>query len=349
MNLRLARYVLRETLPLYLAGVALFLILQTTDLISTAAGVLINQRAPIEVALQLYLARVPVFVQKSLALAVPFALLLALGRMAKDSELKAAFASGVRPAWLVAPLAAFGLLVSALIFVNDSLWLPQSYKLWDVAVARIFRTSPPPQNTTLYTRSEQGRLFYAGSVQQRNGDKTQADLLGVMVRTPDTTYTAQRGLWDARNKTWELYNVWAYRTVGEEPVNTPREVFPHTSRLVAFTPPPEQLTVQQLRDRLNDPQLERGAARSIEFELQRRFADPVSALSFALAAGVLGVLLRNRSWAFVAIIGMIFVYYVVWSATPEFAKLGAMPVWTAAWLPNFLLVAFALSLSRRLT
>ena len=100
----LTRSVLREVLRWYAAGLALFLILQFFDLLSGAVAALLNYHAtPLE-ALAVFGSRAPMFLNRALVLAVPFALLLTFGRMQGDSVLKAVFAAGVRPLCLLCPL-----------------------------------------------------------------------------------------------------------------------------------------------------------------------------------------------------------------------------------------------------
>jgi lipopolysaccharide export system permease protein len=103
-----------------------------------------------------------------------------------------------------------------------------------------------------------------------------------------------------------------------------------------------------LRARAADPALDVRERRDARFELARRFADPFTALGFAAAAGAIGLMLRNRAWAFAAVVLLIFGFYVVWSAMPQMVKLGALPELVAAWLPNTLLLLLALGLAWRL-
>ena len=100
MPKRLASTLLRETAGLYLLGVATICLLQSVDLLSVLARFLVQNQASLADTGRLLLYKVPWFLHLGLPVAVVFAVLLACGRMAKDSELKAAYASGVSPASL---------------------------------------------------------------------------------------------------------------------------------------------------------------------------------------------------------------------------------------------------------
>ena len=347
---RLGLYVLREVLPLYLGGLLLFLTLLTTDLISSVAGVFVRTHAPFDLAVQLYLTRLPGFADKALALAVPFAVLLAFGRLSKDSEVKAALAGGVRPLALVTPLVVGALVVGALLFANTSAFTPAGNAQYQTVLTRIFYNTPPnPPQKDLYTKALGGRLYYAGSVRPRPGQDRVADLLGVMVQDQGGTYTAQSGLWDGRAQTWTLYDAWLVTPEGAPRFLRGPSSFPQQDRFALPEPPAEQLSFAALRTRVQDAGVDPAQHRLDVYEFQRRFADALAALGFAFTAGALGLTLRDRAWSFGGLVLLIFAYYVVWSTMPQLVKAAALPSSLAAWLPDLLLVGAGLLFVRRLS
>ncbi|MGI8747631.1 MAG: LptF/LptG family permease, partial [Deinococcus sp.] len=130
--------------------------------------------------------------------------------------------------------------------------------------------------------------------------------------------------------------------------------FPQRDTLRRPSLPPDQASTPALRSQLAALGTARAGAlpgqgeREIAFELSRRVADPFTPLAFVLAAGVLGLLLRNRAWGAASVIIFIFAFYVVLSTAPELARAGALSPLSAAWLPNGLFFAFALALAWRL-
>ena len=349
MPFRLARSILLEVLPLYAAGFLVFLTLTTTDLISSVAGVILRYHAPFPLAAQLYLARLPFLIGEVLPLAVPFAVLIAFGRLARDSELKALYASGVRPLSVLWPLALLGVAVSLLAFFNANVLTPGGNARYDdVAYQVYYRQQLPPPRQDRYVSRAGDTLFYAGSVRPVTGDTTRATLDGVLVQRPEVTYSAQGGLWNATQQSWTFSGYWEVRP-GQVPRFHPESLsVPQTDRLRAPSPPPQQLRLGALRAQTRDASLDVRERRAALFEWQRRFADPLTALGFAVAAGALGLSLRNRAWAFASVLLMTFGVWVIWTATKEIAQVGGMPVVLAAWLPNALLLLFAAALAWRL-
>src|SRR5690606_26153809 len=116
---RLALSLLRETAGLYVLGVAAICLLQSVDMLSVLARFLVQNEATLGDTGRLLLYKVPWFLHLGLPVAVVFAVLLACGRMAKDSELKAAYSAGVAPQTLFWPLVGLGLVVGLISFVNN--------------------------------------------------------------------------------------------------------------------------------------------------------------------------------------------------------------------------------------
>lgn len=343
----LSRYVLREVLRWYAAGLALFLILQLTDALSTTVSYLLLYRATLGEALNAFSAIAPNQLNRSLVLAVPFAVLLAFGRLQGDSELKAAFAAGVRPLSLVGPLALPFLLVGAAAFVNAGYVVPGGLGRWDRAWYSIYGQVPPPPSQENYTYAPPGALFYAGRV-TGSGNGHTAQLEGVLVQRGDETITASSGTWDTARRTWTLPQAWITRP-GQDP--RPRAtplVLAQTDTLEPPRPAADQVSTPQLRARLAAGRGSPEEQRVDRHQLAARFADPATPLVFALAAGVLGLLLRSRAAAFAAVVVFVGLFYVLWVTAPQLARAGALPPALAAWLPNVVFILLTAALAWRL-
>lgn len=339
----------RELLPLYLAGLMVFVVLRTTDVLSVLASTFLQLRpAPGDLAL-VFGALVPSFFELSLVVAVPFAALLLLGRMAKDSETKALLALGVSPLRLIGPVALLGLLVSLLGLFNSSRLVPQGYAAyWGLFYERIFNTAEPTPSTNDYVHRQGDTLFYASRVQTLGGGR--AELLGVMVSRPGQVYTAPYGTWDARAATWELSNP-VLTEAGAAPRALQRPLsLPQRDRLRPPAPSGDDLlrvSGAELRALAAAPDTPPAAQRELTLTLYRRHSDPFAALGLALAAGAIGLLIPGRVWAFAALIALVFGFYVVWTLTPELVRAGALSPALGAALPLLLLGLLAAALLRR--
>ncbi|WP_371810010.1 LptF/LptG family permease [Deinococcus sp. JMULE3] len=343
----LIRLVLAEVTRWYAAGVALFLALQLTDALSSTVANLITYKPAFGTAAAAFLSLAPSFLNRSLVLAVPFAILLALARMQSDNELKAISAGGVPPLRLVWPLALPFLLVAAVTYGNANQFAPQGMARWWNTWYGVYNMTPPPPEQLRYTYAPPGALYYAGKVITPPGSD-EAQLQGVMVQRGQTILTASTGTWNTRTRTWTLLAPWETRPGQPPRALTGPVTVPQTDRLRPAIIEVEQTTTPVLRGRAADPGLPGTDRREAAFTVAQRTADPVTPIIFALAAGALGLLLRNRAAAFGAVLVFLVGFYVLWTTMPGLARAGAVQPDLAAWTPNLAFLILAAALAWRL-
>jgi lipopolysaccharide export system permease protein len=345
--LKLPRYVLREVMGMYLAGLALFLILQMTDALSSTVGKALTYKATFPETGAAFLGILPTFVNRSLVLAVPFGILLGLSRLQRDSEVKALLAAGVRPLSVIWPLLLPFALVGGVAFVNAGSVVPAGLDRWDRTWYGIFGMASPIPSQDRYTYAPPGALYYAGRVLNDNSGAG-AQLSGVMVQRGDEILTAQTGRWNAQAQTWILDSPWVTRT-GQAPAQQTGPVtVPQQDRLEPPPPDPKKISNARLRAELARDDLGREARRDYTYQLAARYADPFTPVAFALAAGALGLLFRSRAAATAAVIVFIAGFYVLWETMPTLARSGAVGPEVAAWLPSVLFSLLGLGLAWRL-
>lgn len=351
---RLGWYLLREFLPLFLVGVAIMLVLLTLNLFAVYLAIFINNRASLGLIAQLLVDQLPQFLSLLLAPSLAFCILVGLGRVARDSELKAIFASGVRPTVLLIPILAIGVLVTALSWVNENIWRPNADAHFLKTYYAIVHAEAPRVQALKSYANDHGELFHAGSLAPREQNPKVADLSGVMVVTPTGIYTATKGLWDGDAKTWELYNVFYKPSSLQDGF----QEIPETRHVFAFMPPIEpdlrpsdQVSTSELQSRaFNDARsLSSVEVYDANFKLQRRFADPLAALMMALVGGALGLTVSNRAWGFAATIGLMAAYWSLWQIGFNLAATQAIPAVVAAWLANAIFAVGAVVGLKRLS
>ncbi len=347
---RFSRYVLREVGPLYLGGVLLFFILQMTDYLSGTVGAFLSYHTGVTKALTLLSYQLPNILNRCLVLAVPFALLLAFGRLAKDSELKAAYSGGVRPLNLLWPLLLPSLLVGAAVYANAGYLTPSgNAKYFRYFYTDIYNMAVPTPTTENYAHAENGNFFTAGRIENLgNGSRNVSGLTGVVVQTPQGTYSAGSGRWDATARTWTLAGGYKVGPSGQVTLLKTQMTFAQNDVVARPPPPADQSNTPQLRAQLAAQPAGTERYRRTAYELARRQADPFTPLVFVLAAGALGLILTNRAWAVGAVILFLVAFYALWSTAPQLAAVGALSPLAAAWLPNSLFAAFGLLLAWRL-
>jgi lipopolysaccharide export system permease protein len=355
---RFPSYLLREFVPLFFIFMPVLLVMMTIDHVSVVAGMVISNHAPFTLFLQSWIERFPFMISYITPPSLAITILIGLGRLGKDSELKAAYSAGVQPLRLAWPIMLFALPVTAGMFLNTNYLQP-------VADARVLDTwykisgqpgAPKRKLIQSYASRDGQTVFHAGSMAPRDGDPNTADLTGVMIVIPGGTWTSTQGVWDARAKTWELTNVTYTQAALNQDDGGPmpsspqvRRVFPFEGALSPDVRPPEHLALPELIVRANletQTVLERYQA---NYRLQTRFADPFACVVFALVATSVGLTVANRGGAFAAVIVFIAGYFMIWTLGKGMAGSQAVPVWVAAWLPVMLFGTGSLLSLRRLT
>ncbi|WP_367272236.1 LptF/LptG family permease [Deinococcus sp.] len=343
----LPRYVLREIARLYAVGLALFLILQMTDVLSTTVGKAMQSHASFGQFMTALLAIMPDKLNRALVMSVPFAMLLGLSRLQKDSEIKAILAAGIRPLSVIWPLLLPALLIGGVTFYNTSTLVPAGQARWERTWYGIYGQLPPIPSQDKYTYAPQGALYYAGRVTPDAAGQT-AQLSGVMVRRGDDTLTALVGQWNPANKTWTLTDPWVTRP-GQVPTQTLGQLsVPQNDTLQPPPPDPRKVSTVQLRHELAGTALTPESRRNYQYQLASRYADPFTPIAFALAAGGLGLLFRSRIAATGAVVVFIASFYVLWITMQSLAPAGALDPVFAAWLPSLVFLVLGLVLAWRL-
>jgi lipopolysaccharide export system permease protein len=330
---RLSRYLLGETTWLYVFGVLAFCLLLSVDRMVSWASFFINNKAPASKVGGIMLSSLPEFLYLAMPAAIAFAVLLATGRLAKDSELKAAYSNGVAPFRLLGAMLVFGGIVSGLALLNSSYLLPRSEQNKDRLIEEIFTTLPPSetQRDVAYRTIDNG-IFYAGRIQRPAGmAREQAELNGVLVRQEDgTTITAAMGLWDSSKKTWTLTNPQIVSSDGAAKTQNELALAFDVRNPESQLKDEKYLTLTDLWQRVRAQREIGGGTRDALYTFHKRIADGLSALVFAFIACVLGLELHGRSAGFGWTIVLILVFWVLWTLSQNLFKEGVLtPVMAA--------------------
>jgi lipopolysaccharide export LptBFGC system permease protein LptF len=329
----LQRYLLRETLSLYLLGVLLFVGLITFDLLSSLSGAFLRASTPAAEIVQMVAYRVPHTLGIALPLGLVFALLVALARWIRQSELKAAYAAGVPPRAFLGPVLGLGLLVGVVMLANEGWVKPISQERFEALLHKVFYGSEPSGVLTERTFTPQGMgVYYAQRIYPPPPGQVGARLEGIRVVEPGgAVWSADQGVWVSG--AWRLIN--AYR------VDPSGEVFHMTEHPLPF---PVGVKARAISfEAMPMPYLHAAAIAdpAAQFPLARRYANAAGTLVLAWLAVVIGLSLREPAWAFIAVVGLIFGYYALFTLSAQFARFEVMGAY-AAWLPNLVYGVLAL-------
>lgn len=336
---KLSQYFIRETSGLYLFGVAAFCLLLSIDMLTSWAKFLLEQNASPETVGQLMLLRLPVFLHLSMPIAIVFAILLATGRLAKDSELKAAYSLGVKPFGLLIPMLGFALLVSSVTLVNNGFVEPVAKRSYDRLVDSFFYTKPPAEvQTNVAYRIADDSIYFAGRVRADEEDTNKASLSGVYILQPDgTSISAAQGDWDSASRKWLLYDAQTVAPNGETSLSAELELaFETEADATEVLVDNEALTLPELNEKLAEVKRSGGELRALSYVFHSRIADAFSAFIFALIATVLGLQLHGRASGFGWTIVLLVLFWALWTLSQSLFESNVLSPVVAAWFTSAL-------------
>lgn len=341
---RFSLYLVREILPLYGAGLAVLVVLLLGNfLLNVLADILARGVSPSLVA-QFLLFKLPAAAGFGIPLALLFASVLGLTRLAQDGEVKAALLLGLSPRYFGVPMIVLGLAVSALSFINNEAIVPWAERRALDVQKDIFLQSPDTllEEGNFFTDAL-GRSILIESLEPggRLGSVTVITPGGS--QGPREVVQAGSGRLDDDAGIWNLEDIrfLVFRRSSlvldfsaASAVLPVRELSAGSSGVTDLT----YLPLRELWSRLrSDPDRRKPAEWTA---LHRKLAEPLTATAFALFALAVTLLTYKRGapLGLVAVLLLTFLYYATWSLARVSGAQGTIPAWLAGWIP-FLLYA----------
>ena len=360
---KLDKYVMREVLGPLTLGFLVYTFLLLMQFLFRSADMIIRREVPAAQVGKLLLYTLPNIVVLTIPMALLFGILVAVGRLAADSELVAMRSSGIslfslaRPVLLISALLTvlnLALMIGALPRGNNALQhlridiLGGSvtrqveprvfYQDWEGLVLYIFKApqeSPYwegvfvaedlPSNENQVTVAERGQVRL-----DEAGDRLVLHLENAVIhkmdfRTPEKYHTTLISNLD--------------RVLVDEYTSQQR-------RQATTSKGVREQTLTELREQVANPALSKELRLATEIEIHKKFSIPAACFVFGLLALPLAYRTGrgSRSSGFAVSIAVILVYYVLLTNGEETARVGKLEPWIAMWLPNFVLGAFGLYL-----
>lgn len=363
---RMDRYLVREILGPLGLGFIVYTFILLIRFLFQSAEMIIRRGLPFSIVGKLLLTTLPNIVVLTLPMALLFAILIAVGRLAADSELTALRSCGVSLVTLYRPILRISLVLALLNTVLMIYALPwgnhglQQLRL-DIVTQSVAKQVEPRvfyeewEGLVLYvfdTSAEGDRwqgVFLAESLPSTRNQVTVADRGRVKVDERGERVVLE--LFDAYTHTADLSNPREYdvthhqrleRVLEDQFTTREREKLSVSKSL-------RELTWEELRERARDPTASREVRNLARIEIHKKFSIPMACLVFGLIALPLGFNNRRggKGAGFALSILVILVYYVLLSNGEEAARYDKLPPWLAMWLPNIILASAGIFLLLR--
>jgi len=353
MGPTLHRYVFRQVLGPFVAGLALFTFILLIARIMRLVEMVVNRGVPLGDVLVLFSYILPAFLEVTVPMAFLLAILMAIGSMSADSELIAMRASGLSLYQISVPIAAFALVIlaaSMMLSLHARPWGNTRLKAGIFELARTRATAGLTEG--VFNDDFSGLVIYVEKIEPP-GNQLQRILISDR-RTPgeENTVIASRGTLIADEDSQTLHlRLFDGVTFTSEPAHqefhktdfveydVSLDLGEALGNLETRTRAPNELPLAELRSLVEAHERAGEPALAERIELYRRYAIPFSALIFPLLAIPLGLqpvrAVRSRGLAVSLVV--ILVYYLLLTGGDALAANGILPPAVAIWLPDVLL------------
>ncbi len=339
----LDRYVVREFMGPFILSISAFIIIMLSGQLFMLVDFIVQKNVPVLAVVRMLLYSLPGIVVQVLPVAVLFAVLISLGRLARDSELSTIRAAGVPFTRIVLPLIAVGAVVSACGFWLGETVVPwASHKSETIVREIILKDFLPSVEQDIFFAAPGGRQFYVGRV-----DKD----LGVMERIMvyETEYgsfprivSARRG--NVGDGKWTLQDgvIHELDAAGhvamsmsfdklEIPMDSTMETF------VSSQKTPREMTRKELKSHIDLFEKSGIRVEGLRVEYHLKLAEPMAALVFAVIGAPLVTRSPRRAGGYFGVVAaavMSFAYFVVQAVARSVGMKGMIHPATAVWIPN---------------
>src|SRR5215210_7968599 len=361
---RLNRYIVTEILGPLALGFLVYTFILLIRFLFGSAEMIIRRGLPVSIVGKLLLLTLPNIVVLTLPMSLLFGTLIAVGRLSSDSELIAMRACGVSLLTLYRPIL---LLSGALTLLNAALMvymLPWgNHSLQELRLEIATQTVSQQVEPRVFYEEWEGKVVYVFEVPpgskrwkgvflaeavpaSENNQITIADWGEILVdkageRVVLRLYNAVRHKVDLNAP--DRYEISRHKRLDlvlEDQFTSGQKAKLSVSKGI------RELTLQELRDVLDDPSAIPEQRNLARVEIHKKFAIPVACMVFGLFALPLGINNRRggKASGFALSIGVLILYYVLLSNGEEAARYGRIPAWLAMWSPNILLATAGLFL-----
>lgn len=341
---RMDRYVARELVNPFLAGMAAFLVMNIFNLLYIFANLIFSSGVPVSGAIEMLAYNIPAILVICFPVCYLFAVMLTTGRLSRDSEVTALRACGVSFRRITVPLLLVSLFLSVAGFeINDRV-VPWANHQFVVLVRTLaLRQSTPVFADDKYFKGKGDLYFYVREIDQRND---QMQDVAVYDETPGhkEVLTAKRGVWTG--KIWQLYDGMdnVYGSDGFVQSETPfvqRTVDVGQSADGFFTQgqlSPQEQTSSELWRHIQELRASGIDTKGMRVDFYMKYSLPLATFFVALLAAPLGLRFARIS-PFIGLaltIACVFVYYIVMSICRSMGNAGLLDPINAAWFENYL-------------
>lgn len=352
----LDRYLLAEVAGPFFFGMIGFVVIGMFDLVFSLVDMFINNGVPFLVVMKILIYKIPAIMVLFYPMAVLFATLIVLIRMAKDSEITVLRAGGLSLGRIVLPIIFAGFVAFGLSYFTNEKMVPWANNISDEILrkAMIKKPSPDILENTFFKESE-NRFFYVKKIHK---DRREMENIVIHETTDDfpRVITAKKATYSGQ--LWRLVDgvVYSYDQTGllryqgkfqEMTIWVDQQLYNYYRTEKG----PREMNTRELKQKIKTLQSSGAETSVLNVEYHLKFSLPMASFIFALIGTALVLIFIKNGrdiWGVVisvltALLSVGF-YFFVMATFRSLARGGYIAPFFGAWSPNLLFGVAAIAI-----
>lgn len=344
----LDRYLIWEMIAPFTLAVAGFVIIGIVDILFTLVDLFVNSGVPLLVVTRLLIYKIPAVMVLFFPMAVLFAVMLTLVRLAKDNEITVFRIGGISTFRLVLPMLFVTAFVTILSFYVNEKLVPWTNHVSNNLIRQAVLKQPPPDIAqNIFFREQGDRYFYVKEISSKKNEMKDVVIYELSQNFP-RVILSQRAIW--KYKTWTLLDglVHHFDREGELTYSAKfKSMDIHIDREIRSfyedQKTPMEMSSQELKEQIKT--LKKGGVNTttLQVDFFMKAATSVANLIFGIVgiAFCLTFVQSGKDWWGVVIAVIIAVlavgfYFFLTASFRAFGRGGDVNPVLSAWMPNII-------------
>lgn len=344
----LDRYLIWEMVAPFILAVAGFVIIGVVDILFTLIDLFVNSGVPFLVVIRLLIYKIPAVMVLFFPMAVLFAVMLTLVRVAKDNEITIFRSGGISTLRLIVPLLFVAAIVTIVSYYTNEKLVPWTNHVSNNLIRQAVLKQPPPDIAqNIFFREQGDRYFYIKEVDSKKKEMRNIIIYEISRNFP-RVILSQKAIW--KNKIWTLHDgmVHHYDREGEitysakfktMDINVDREI----RSFYEGQKTSMEMSSQELKEKIKT--LKKGGVKTTALVVDYFMKTSTSGAN--LIFGIIGIAFcltfvqSGKDWWGVVIAVIISVlavgfYFFVTASFRAIGRGGEIDPFLAAWMPNII-------------
>jgi lipopolysaccharide export system permease protein len=341
------KYIFREFLVFFCAVIFGFVILMTGNTIFLMSDLIMNKKIPFFIVSQILILRMPAMFVLGFPVATVFAVMLTMGRLAKDSELVAMRTGGISFQRIITPLLVMSILISISSFYLNEIVVPSANHTSQNYIRQFFLSEVMENaKANVFFRIPGGLILYTKKYDEQS--KGLRNLLVFETKEygfPDITDVNDGTIVDEGNENLLILEDGTTYSIDKDGMvdqifnfkKSTKDISREIRKLYGEQKTPQEMVSGELKELIDQFKKHNLKVSAQETDYYFKFSIPVANLAFAIV-GLLFAVSNPRKESYSGIIIaliLITIYWVMMTVMRSMGQKGMMEPWLAAWGQNF--------------